>query len=105
MSLHQISKEMGRSDTAIESRLAKWYLLATLESDETGTRNQEFRNDAWNESKVELLFECWEKDMEVDDIADLIGVSVFRIATQIIRHDLVEIGEAFIDAIEEFYTE
>lgn len=104
-SLHQISKEMGRSETAIESRLAKWYLLATLESDETGTKNQEFRYDAWNESKVDLLFECWEKDMEVDEIAGLIGVSVFRIATQIIRHDLVEIGEAFLDAIEEFYSE
>jgi hypothetical protein len=103
-SLNQISREMGRSETAIESRLAKWYLLAIDDSDKTDITRYDFRHDAWNESKVELLFACWEKDMEVVEIADELDVSIFRIATQIIRHDLVEIGEAFTDAIEEFYS-
>jgi hypothetical protein len=62
-----------------------------------------FSGDGWGDDKVDLLYELWNQDFEIDEIASELEVSLFRIATQAIKLDLVEIDDAFLNAVQSFY--
>ena len=101
--IEHISKESGRSISALHSRLAKWYVIAIFGTASVELTSATFSGDGWGDDKIDLLYELWNQDFEIDEIASELEVSLFRIATQAIKLDLVEIDDAFLNAVQSFY--
>ena len=103
-SISSIAVQSGRSESALESRLAKWLLYASIDVPNATSSTTSFNGEEWNDSKEDTFLELWDSGSDIDEIAAELEVSVNRIAVLIIKHDLVEIDDAFIDAVEEFYS-
>jgi hypothetical protein len=101
--ISQIALESGRKESAIEARLAKWLLHVSTDVTNATTSRANFNGVDWDDSKDDLLFELWESDTDIEEIADELDVSVFKIALLLIQYEAVEIDDAFVDAIEDFY--
>ena len=101
--ISQIALESGRKESAIEARLAKWLLHASIDVTNAAPSTTNFSGVDWDNSKDDLLYELWESDTDIEEIADELDVSVFKIALLLIQYDLVEVDDAFVDAIEDFY--
>ena len=83
--------------------MGKWFLHANLGEEARAIDNAGFAGDGWDDEKVEQLLQLWEKDISLEDIAEKLDVSEFRIATQVIKNDLVLFDAQFKDAVVEFY--
>jgi hypothetical protein len=103
-SISSIAVKSERSETAIEARLAKWLLHVSIDVPNATSSTTSFNGDDWDESKEDIFLDLWDSGADIDEIAAELEVSVFRIAILIIKHDLVEIDDAFVDAVEEFYS-
>jgi hypothetical protein len=102
-SISQVALESGRKESAIEARLARWLLHVTVDMTNTTSSTKNLDGIDWDDYKDDLLFELWESDIDIEEIADELNVSVFKIALLLIQYDLVEVDDAFVDAIEDFY--
>jgi hypothetical protein len=102
-SLQDVAKITGRSVSALESRMGKWYLHVTLGETAEELVSASFSNDGWNDEKLDSLFELWEDDYTLDELAEKLEVSAFRVATQVIKNDLIIYDEQFIDAVNSHY--
>lgn len=103
LSLADIASESGRKISALQARLAKWYLVATYGKDSIEHSETSFSGDGWNDEKLDALFDLWNGDMELHEISSELEAKLFRIATEAIKHDLVEIDHAFLNAVEDYY--
>ena len=101
--ISQIASESDRKESAIEARLAKWLVHASIDVTNVSPSTTNLSGVDWDDSKDDLLFELWESDSDIEEIADELDVSVFKIALLLIQYDLVEVDDAFVDAIENFY--
>lgn len=101
-SIEKIAIKTGRSISALQSRLAKWFVVATFGVESSDLASANFSGDGWDDKKVDLLFELW-NEMEMEELASELEVSLFRVATQAIKYDLVEIDEEFRRAVKSFY--
>jgi len=100
--IEQIAIQSGRSVSALQSRLAKWFVVASFGAGSVDLASVSFSGDGWNDEKVDQLFELW-NELGLEELASKLEVSLFRIATQAIRHDLVEIDDEFLSAVNSFY--
>jgi len=101
--IEQIAIQSGRSVSALQSRLAKWFVVATFGVASVDLASASFSGDGWNDEKVDQLFELW-NELGLEELASKLEVSLFRIATQAIRHDLVEIDKEFLIAVNSYYS-
>ena len=101
-SIEKIAIKTGRSISALQSRLAKWFVVATFGVESSDLASANFSGDGCDDKKVDLLFELW-NEMEMEELASELEVSLFRVATQAIKYDLVEIDEEFRRAVKSFY--
>ena len=101
-SIEKIAIKTERSISALQSRLAKWFVVATFGVESSDLASANFSGDGWDDEKVDLLFELW-NEMEMEELASELEVSLFRVATQAIKYDLVEIDEEFRRAVKSFY--
>ena len=102
-SISQVALESGRKESAIEARLARWLLHVTVDMTNTSSSTTNLDGINWDDSKDDLLFELWDSDTDIEEMADELNVSVFKIALLLIQYDLVEVDDAFVDAVENFY--
>lgn len=101
--MNEIAEIIGRSVSALEARLAKWYLYASLGEDARKLESKRFSDETWSEAKYEKLLNLWETDIDVRQLAAELDVSLTRLAFQVINADLVIIDEAFDSAVVTFY--
>jgi superfamily I DNA/RNA helicase len=102
-SLSQISKVTGRTITGLEARLGKWFLHASLGSEANELDSATFSGDGWSDEKRAQLISIWEQDISIQEIAEELGVSESRIASEVIKNDLVIFDEEFTAAINAYY--
>ncbi len=102
-SFEEIAKDTGRSVSALESRMAKWYIHVVMGDGAEQFASARFSDDGWDDRKLDTLFELWEDDFTVDELAEKLGVSVFRVATQIIKNDLIVFDQQFAEAVNSHY--
>lgn len=105
MTFVELASEVGRTISALQSRMAKWYLLVVAEEPETDKNSDSFSGDGWDEEKLEQLLDIWEQDLSLEDLAEKLDVSLSRVATQVVINDLIVFDYQFIDAVEEFYMQ
>lgn len=103
VALSDIASDTGRKISALQSRLAKWYLVATYGKDSPEHSETSFSGDGWSDELLDELFNLWNEDLELHEISSILEVSLFRIATQAIKYDLVEIDNAFLEAVNDYY--
>jgi hypothetical protein len=102
-SFQEIAKDTGRSVSALESRMAKWYIYVVMGDSAEEFVSTRFSDDGWVDGKLDTLFELWEDDFSVDELAEKLGVSVFRVATQVIKNDLIVFDQQFVEAVKSYY--
>jgi hypothetical protein len=83
--------------------MGKWYIHVVMGDSAEEFVSASFSDDSWNDRKLDSLFELWEDDFSLDELAGKLGVSVFRVATQVIKNDLIVFDEQFTDAVNSFY--
>jgi hypothetical protein len=103
-SFAEISTSTGRTISGLESRMGKWFLHASLGSEAGEFDSVSFSGDGWDDDKRERLLTIWEQDISIQEIAEELEVSEFRVATQVIKNDLVIFDQEFVTAVKEFYA-
>jgi hypothetical protein len=103
-SFAEISTSTGRTISGLESRMGKWFLHASLGSEAGEFDSVSFSGDGWDDDKRERLLTIWEQDISIHEIAEELEVSEFRVATQVIRNDLVIFDQEFVTAVKMFYS-
>jgi hypothetical protein len=103
-SFAEISTSTGRTISGLESRMGKWFLHASLGSEASEFDPVSFSGDGWDNDKRERLLTIWEQDISIQEIAEELEVSEFRVATQVIKNDLVIFDQEFVTAVKEFYA-
>jgi hypothetical protein len=103
-SFAEISTSTGRTISGLESRMGKWFLHASLVSEAGEFDPVSFSGDGWDDDKRERLLTIWEQDISIQEIAEELEVSEFRVATQVIKNDLVIFDQEFVTAVKEFYA-
>lgn len=99
----EISVITGRSISSLEARLAKWFLHASLGEDARTLETKNFGDENWDDTKHITLLELWEEDLDIEQLAKELDISLPRLAFQVINADLVIIDEAFDDAVITYY--
>lgn len=99
----EISEITGRSISGLEARLAKWFLYASLGEDARTVETKNYGDENWDDFKNTVLLQLWEKDLDIEQLANELDVSLPRLAYQVINADLVIIDEAFDDAVINYY--
>ena len=102
-SFKQIAIRSGRTVSALESRMGKWFLFASLGPTSHDLSGISFSGDGWGDEKLDKLLNLWETDMSIDELASELEVSEFRIAVESVRNELVVYDSAFLDAAKDFY--
>ena len=100
----EISIQSGRTISGLQARMGKWFLFASLGSEASQLDGASFSGDGWDDEKLEKLLNLWEQDFYLEEIATKLEVSEFRVATQVVKNDLVLFDEKFIIAVEDFYN-
>ncbi len=100
----KIANVSGRSVSALEARMAKWYLVATFGEEAKDFKSIRFEDEIWNEHKLELLIRFWNEDIEIDELAKRLDVSIPRLAYEVVCEDLIEFDEVFKEAVENYYA-
>ena len=100
-----IANLSGRSVSAIEARVAKWYLFATFGEEAKDFKSIRFEDEVWDEGKQNELMKLWEEDIELAELAEHLDLSIPRLAFEIISEDLIEFDEVFEEAVEMYYGE
>ncbi len=103
-SLLEISKDTGRTISGVEARLGKWFLYASLGPEAKELDSVSFSGDGWNDEKKAQLVSIWEQDISIQEIAKALSVSESRIASEVIKNDLVIFDEEFVTAVKMFYA-
>jgi hypothetical protein len=103
-SILEISKATGRTVTGLEARLGKWFLHASMGPEAYELDSASFSGDGWNDDKRSQLISIWEQDISIQEIAEKLSVSESRIASEVIKNDLVIFDEEFIIAVKTFYS-
>jgi hypothetical protein len=103
-SLLEISKATGRTISGLEARLGKWFLYASLGTEANELDSATFSGDEWNDDKRAQLISIWEQDISIPEIAEVLSVSESRIASEVIKNDLVIFDEEFVTAVKIFYA-
>jgi len=83
--------------------LGKWFLHASLGSEANELDSATFSGDGWSDEKRAQLISIWEQDISIQEIAEELGVSESRIASEVIKNDLVIFDEEFTAAINAYY--
>jgi hypothetical protein len=99
-----LASTLGRTVTALQSRMGKWYLHVEMGEFANNHDSASFSDDAWNDEKLDHLFEIWEQDLSLEEIAEKLEVSFMRIATQVVKNDLILFENQFIEVVESFYA-
>ena len=102
--LEEIATVTGRSLSGIQSRMAKWFLHASSGPTSHNLDRVSFSADIWDEIKLEKFYTLWESDVSLEELAQILKVSEFRVAIEAVRSDLVIFDQAFIEAVKEFYN-
>ena len=105
MTFAELASEFGRTISALQSRMAKWYLRVVTEEMGTDQDSSSYSGDSWDEEKLEQLLDIWEQDLSIEELAEKLKVGLFRVATQVVINDLIVFDYQFIDVVEEFYTQ
>lgn len=103
-SFSEIAIDSGRTITGLQSRMGKWFLFASLGPEARGLDGTSFSGDGWSDEKLELLLNLWEQEIYLEELVTILEVSAFRVATQVVKHDLVLFDEKFLIAVEDFYS-
>ena len=102
-SFSQIATRSGRTVSALQSRMGKWFLYASLGPTSYDLTGMSFSGDGWDNEKLENLLTLWESDLSLEEVASELSVSEFRVAVEAVKNDLVVFDSAFIEAVNDFY--
>lgn len=102
-SFTQIAARSGRTVSALQSRMGKWFLHASLGPSSHNLTGMSFSGDGWNDEKLENLLKLWETELSMEEVASELSVSEFRVAVEAVKSDLIIFDSAFIDAVKQFY--
>jgi hypothetical protein len=103
-SFEDLAAILGRTISALQSRMGKWYLHVEMGDLAKDHESVSFSNDSWDEEKQDYLFEIWEHDLTLEEVAKKLEVSLFRVATQVVKNDLIIFDRQFVDAVHSFYA-
>lgn len=99
----QIAARSGRTISALQSRMGKWFLYASLGPTSHELTGISFSGDGWNEEKLDNLLTLWETDLSLEEVASELDVSAFRVAVEAVKNDLVVFDSVLIEAVNDFY--
>jgi superfamily I DNA/RNA helicase len=99
----EIARTSGRSTSALEARMAKWYLVAIFGEEANDFKSVRFEDEVWDEGKQNELMKLWEEDIELAELAERLDLSIPRLAFEIVSEDLIEFDEVFEEAVEMYY--
>jgi hypothetical protein len=99
----QIAARSGRTISALQSRMGKWFLNASLGPTSHELTGISFSGDGWNEEKLDNLLTLWETDLSLEEVASELDVSAFRVAVEAVKNDLVVFDSVLIEAVNDFY--
>ena len=95
---------LGRTVSALQSRMAKWYLHVAIGKLATHHDSVSFSEDAWSEEKLSSLLNIWDQDLSIEEIAENLDVSLFRVATQVVINDLIIFDNQFVEVVHSYYA-
>ncbi len=99
----ELSEDLGRTVSALHSRMGKWYLHAEMGETAGNFDSVSFSEDGWGDEKLNSFFELWDSNLTLVELAEKLKVSVFRLATQAVVNDLIEFDDQFIEAVDSYY--
>jgi hypothetical protein len=102
-SFTQIAARSGRTVSALQSRMGKWFLYASLGPTSHKLTGISFSGDGWDDEKLENLLKLWETELSIEEVASELSVSEFRVAVEAVKNDLIIFDSALIDAVNQFY--
>lgn len=103
-SFAQIAASSGRTVSALQSRMGKWFLSASLGPTSHKLNGISFSGDGWDDEKLENFLKLWETELNIKELASELRVSELRIAVEAVKNDLIIFDSALIDAVNQFYT-
>ncbi len=103
-SFTQIAARSGRTISALQSRMGKWFMYASLGPSSHKWTGMSFSGAGWDDEKLENLLNLWETELSIEEIASELGVSEFRVAVEAIKNDLVIFDETLLGAVNDFYV-
>ncbi len=102
-SFTQIAARSGRTVSALQSRMGKWFLHASLGVTSHKLTGISFSGDGWDDEKLENLLKLWESELSIEEVASELSVSEYRIAVEAVKNDLVIFDSVLLDAVNQFY--
>lgn len=102
-SFTQIAARSGRTVSALQSRMGKWFLYASLGPTSHKLTGISFSGDGWGDEKLENLLKLWETELSIEEVASELSVSEFRVAVEAVKNDLIIFDSVLIDAVNQFY--
>lgn len=99
----QIAAKSGRTVSALQSRMGKWFLHASLGPTSHKLTGISFSGDGWDDEKLENLLKLWETELSIEEVASELSVSEFRVAVEAVKNDLIIFDSALMDAVNQFY--
>jgi hypothetical protein len=104
ITFEELAATLGRTISALESRMGKWYLQIELGDLANDLESVSFSSDGWDGHKLDYLFEIWDQDLTIEELAKKLEVGVYRVASQVVKNDLILFDRQFVDAVHSYYA-